>query len=79
MIRRGAFTRGILLFLGLLLAAALNGQFQLVELWVQTSGLGAASGPVDSSSGARGSASGRSRPSSVSRPAIRSMPAAATW
>jgi hypothetical protein len=37
--RRSAPVRGILLFLGLLFAAALNGQFQLVELWVSTSGL----------------------------------------
>jgi RsiW-degrading membrane proteinase PrsW (M82 family) len=37
--RRSAPVRGILLFLGLLFAAALNGQFSLVELWVSTSGL----------------------------------------
>lgn len=41
--RRSAPVRGILLFFGLLFAAALNGQFQLVELWVQTSGMAAAS------------------------------------
>jgi RsiW-degrading membrane proteinase PrsW (M82 family) len=39
--RRSAPVRGILLFFGLLLAAALNGQFQLVELWVRTTEMGA--------------------------------------
>jgi len=36
--RRGPVSRGVLLFLGLLGAAALNGQFALVEQWVSTSG-----------------------------------------
>lgn len=36
--RRGPVSRGVLLFLGLLAAAALNGQFALVEQWVTTSG-----------------------------------------
>jgi RsiW-degrading membrane proteinase PrsW (M82 family) len=37
--RRSAPVRGILLFLGLLGAAVLNGQFALVENWVQQSGM----------------------------------------
>ncbi len=36
--RRRPVSRGVLLFLGLLAAAALNGQFALVEQWVTTSG-----------------------------------------
>ncbi len=36
--RRGPVSRGVLLFLGLLGAAALNGQFALVEQWVSKSG-----------------------------------------
>lgn len=36
--RRRAVTRGVLLFLGLLGAAALNGQFALVEQWVSMRG-----------------------------------------
>jgi RsiW-degrading membrane proteinase PrsW (M82 family) len=37
--RRSAPVRGILLMLGLLGAAALNGQFQVVEYWVSQSGM----------------------------------------
>lgn len=37
--RRSAPVRGILLFMGLLGAAALNGQFGLVEMWVSTHGM----------------------------------------
>jgi RsiW-degrading membrane proteinase PrsW (M82 family) len=37
--RRTPLVRTLLLFLGLILAATLNGQFQLVESWVSTSGL----------------------------------------
>src|SRR3954469_19985443 len=37
--RRSAPVRGILLFLGLLGAAVLNGQFAIVENWVQQSGM----------------------------------------
>jgi protease PrsW len=37
--RRGAPIRGLVLFFGLLAAAALNGQFGLVEAWVSQSGL----------------------------------------
>jgi RsiW-degrading membrane proteinase PrsW (M82 family) len=37
--RRTPLVRTVLLFLGLLLAAALNGQFTLVELWISSSGL----------------------------------------
>jgi RsiW-degrading membrane proteinase PrsW (M82 family) len=37
--RRSAPVRGILLMLGLLGAAALNGQFQVVENWVSQSGM----------------------------------------
>jgi RsiW-degrading membrane proteinase PrsW (M82 family) len=37
--RRSPLTRTVLLFFGLLLAAFLNGQFQLVEVWISTSGL----------------------------------------
>ncbi len=37
--RRSAPARGILLFLGLLGAAVLNGQFAIVENWVQQSGM----------------------------------------
>jgi RsiW-degrading membrane proteinase PrsW (M82 family) len=40
--RRSAPVRGILLFFGLMLAAFLNGQFQLVELWVRTTDMGSA-------------------------------------
>jgi RsiW-degrading membrane proteinase PrsW (M82 family) len=36
--RRRPISRGVLLFMGLLGAAALNGQFALVEQWVTTSG-----------------------------------------
>jgi protease PrsW len=38
--RRSAPVRGILLFLGLLGAAVLNGQFAIVETWVHQSGMG---------------------------------------
>lgn len=38
--RRSAPIRGVLLMLGLLGAAALNGQFAVIENWVQTSGMG---------------------------------------
>lgn len=38
--RRRPVSRGVLLFLGLLGAAVLNGQFALVEQWVTTSGFG---------------------------------------
>ena len=38
--RRRPVSRGVLLFIGLLMAAALNGQFALVEEWVTNSGLG---------------------------------------
>ncbi len=37
--RRSALVRGVLLFFGLLGAAVLNGQFQIVEMWVVNSGL----------------------------------------
>jgi len=37
--RRTPLVRTVLLFCGLMLAAGLNGQFQLVEQWVSTSGL----------------------------------------
>jgi RsiW-degrading membrane proteinase PrsW (M82 family) len=37
--RRSPRVRGILLFLGLLGAAALNGQFGIVEMWVSTRGM----------------------------------------
>lgn len=37
--RRGPVSRGVLLFLGLIMAAALNGQFSLVDTWVTTQGL----------------------------------------
>ncbi|MBK9036476.1 MAG: PrsW family intramembrane metalloprotease [Myxococcales bacterium] len=37
--RRGPVSRGVLLFLGLLGAAVINGQFSLVEDWVTTQGL----------------------------------------
>jgi RsiW-degrading membrane proteinase PrsW (M82 family) len=37
--RRTPLVRTVLLFFGLMLAATLNGQFQLVEIWITTSGL----------------------------------------
>jgi RsiW-degrading membrane proteinase PrsW (M82 family) len=37
--RRTPLVRTFLLFVGLMLAATLNGQFQLVEVWISTSGL----------------------------------------
>jgi len=37
--RRGPVSRGVLLFLGLIFAAVLNGQFSLVDNWVTTQGL----------------------------------------
>lgn len=38
--RRGPVMRGVMLFLGLLIAAGLNGQFALVEEWLSTRGMG---------------------------------------
>jgi len=37
--RRTPLVRTVLLFFGLMLAAFLNGQFGLVELWISSSGL----------------------------------------
>lgn len=37
--RRSPLVRTLLLFLGLMLAAVLNGQFALVEIWISSSGL----------------------------------------
>lgn len=37
--RRGPVSRGVRLFIGLLLAAAINGQFAVVESWIRTRGL----------------------------------------